>query len=74
MKTAAMIAPYLIPGFNSIWGGITATMALSSTLPTFAKALEGLVIGDKETAFTKEMNLFENYFKRFETSTSDKGR
>ena len=73
MKTAAAIFPYLIPGFNGIWGGITAGVAMASVFPTFAKALEGLVVGDKETGFTKSMNLMENYFKRLDTSISDKG-
>ena len=74
MKVAASVAPYLVPGFNTIWGGVSAALALGSTLPTFAKALEGLVVGDKETSFTKEMSLFENYFKRFDNSVSDKGQ
>ena len=74
MKTAAAIFPYLIPGFNGIWGGITAGVAMASVFPTFAKALEGLVVGDKETGFTKSMNLMENYFKRLDTSISDKGQ
>lgn len=73
MKTAMSIAPYFTP-FATIWGGITAGVTMASVLPTFAKALEGLAIGDKETGFTNTMSLLENYFKRFDKSMSDEGQ
>lgn len=74
VKTAAGILPYLFPGFREVWGGITAAVALSSVLPTFAKMAEGVVIGDKETGFTKAMNSIENYFNKFDESHSDAGK
>ena len=74
MKTAVAIVPYLIPGVNSVWGGITAAIAMGSVLPTFAKALEGLVVGDKNTGFTDSMSVLENYFRRFDSSMSDEGQ
>ena len=74
VKTAAGILPYLFPGFREVWGGITAAVALSSVLPTFAKMAEGVVLGDKETGFTKAMNSIENYFNKFDDSYSDAGK
>jgi len=73
-KTVAAVAPYLIPGFREVWGGITAAVALSSVMPTFAKMMEGIVLGDKETGFTKAMNATENFFNKFDDSYSDKGK
>ena len=74
MKTVASIAPYFIPGVNTVWGGVTMAVGLASVMPAFAKSLEGLALGDKETAFTGAMNLMENYFKRFDNSVSDEGQ
>ena len=74
MKTAAKIAPYFIPYVNTFWGGATAVMSLAEVMPTFAKMLEGLAVGDRETAFTRKMNSLENYFKRFDTSYSDEAQ
>lgn len=73
-KVAASVAPYFIPGVNTVWGGLTMAMGLASVMPAFAKALEGIVVGDKETGFTSSMNLMENYFKRFDKSVSDEGQ
>ena len=73
-KTAVGILPYLFPGFREVWGGITAAVALSSVLPTFAKMAEGVVLGDKETGFTKSMSAIENYFNKFDESHSDAGK
>lgn len=73
VKAVAQIAPYLTP-WGTVWGGITAGVKMASTLPTFAKALEGLIVGDKETSFTNSMSLVENYFKRFDRSMSDEGQ
>jgi hypothetical protein len=74
LKTAAAVLPYLFPVAREIWGGITAAVSLSSVLPTFAKMAEGVVLGDQETGFTKSMNAVENYFKKFDKSTSDAGK
>lgn len=71
LKTAARIAPYFIPVVRNVWGGVTAITMLSQVLPTFAKMLEGVAVGDTETALTLKMNLLENYGKRFEKSYSD---
>lgn len=70
-KLAAEIAPYMIPGFGEIWGGINAATQLAAVMPTFSKMLEGVIGGDKETAFTRKMNRLENYWKKFDDSYSD---
>ena len=74
MKTAATIAPYMIPGVNLAWGGITAAVSMGTVLPTFAKMLEGIAIGDKETSFTKAMSAQENWFNKFSKSHSDEAQ
>lgn len=76
-KTLSKIVPYFIPNFNVVYGGITGAIQLTSVIPTFAKMLEGIVTGgdaDKETNFTKSMNRWENYFKKYDESYSDKGQ
>lgn len=73
-KTAVSTGMYLIPGVQEVWGAINAALFTASVLPTFAKAIEGLIIGDKNTGFTDTMSLMENYFKRFDHSISDDGQ
>lgn len=70
-KLAAEIFPYMIPYFNVVWGGVNAATQLAAVMPTFAKMMEGIAIGDKETAFTRKMNIFENYWKKYDDSYSD---
>lgn len=41
-KIASEIAPFLIPGFNIFYGGLKMAIGLSSVLPTFYKAGEGI--------------------------------
>lgn len=70
MKTVAKVAPYfLIP--NNIWGAVTASIGLLEALPTLAKMGQGIVTGDKETAFTKQMNTVENFWNKLNPSYSD---
>ena len=70
-KNLAAIAPFMVPGLREIWGGTTAAIALASVLPTFGKMVEGIALGDSNTAFTKGMNTLENYFNKFNPSYSD---
>lgn len=75
-KAIAAYAPYLFPGTQLVWGGITAALALNKALPAFAKMVEGIATGgdaDEESAFTRAMNKWENYFSKFDDSYSDKG-
>lgn len=74
-KAVAAIAPYIFPGTQMIWGGITAAIAMNKALPAFAKMMEGIATrgdAENETAFTRAMNKWENYFSKFEDSYSDK--
>jgi hypothetical protein len=43
-KLIARTVPYLFPVAREVWGGITAAVALSSVVPTFAKMAEGIVV------------------------------
>lgn len=75
-KAVAQIAPFLFPGSQMIWGGVTAALALNKALPAFAKMVEGIAVGgdaENETAFTRAMNKWENYFSKFQDSYSDQG-
>lgn len=73
-KLAATIAPTFIPGVGTYYGGIRAAVGLASVLPTFYKSIEGLLIGDKETALTKAATGLENYMAKYTAkSTSDEG-
>lgn len=74
MKTVAAVAPYMFPYVREFWGGVTAVVGISSVLPTFGKMLEGMATGDKETAFTKQMNTLENYWSKYNSSHSDAGQ
>jgi hypothetical protein len=59
-----------------IWGGVTAALEMAKVLPRFMKVGEGIIMGgdaDDESAFTRSMNRWENYFSKFENSRSDKG-
>lgn len=82
-KTAISIAPFLIPEFGvlkglysipSMYGGLKAAVTMAASLPTFFKSLEGLLLGDENTSFTKGMTQMENYFaKATQNSVSDEG-
>jgi hypothetical protein len=68
-QTAAHIIPYL--AFGQAWGAVAAAVAMAKTIPTLAKAIEGVFVHEGETQFTKKMNYWENYMQRFERSMSD---
>lgn len=48
-KLAAEIAPFLIPGVNTVYGGFKMALGLATVLPTFYKAIEGIFLGDTTT-------------------------
>lgn len=54
-KLAAEIAPFLIPGFNTIYGGFKAAVGLASVLPTFYKSMEGILLGDNPSGIETGM-------------------
>lgn len=68
-QTAAHIIPYL--AFGNAWGAVAAAVAMAKTIPTLAKSIEGLSVHEGETKFTKKMNYWENYMRRFDRSMSD---
>lgn len=77
VKTAVKILPYIFPHTRMVFGGVTAALEMAKVMPTFAKMVEGLFIGgdaDNETAFTRTMNTWENYFSKFNESYSDEGQ
>lgn len=74
MKLTASVLPYMIPGFNTYYGMFRAATGLASTLPTVYKSLEGLVMGDEETALTDSVSSLENWFRKFDPSMSRKGK
>lgn len=74
-KLAAQIAPYVIPGFNAVYGGVTAAVNLAAVLPTFYKAFEGMLMGDTKTKTSRLATAGEGYLSKFvQTSISDESQ
>lgn len=74
-KLAIEIAPFFIPGVNTVYGGLKAALGLSSILPTFYKAFEGILAGDKKTSLSDVATSAENYMAKFnQISVSDKAQ
>lgn len=73
-KTLISIAPYLIPGFNAYYGAATAALGLASVLPTVYKSLEGLFTGETSSDLAKSATKLENWFRKFDSSTSKAGQ
>lgn len=75
LKIAADIAPLLIPGVNTIYGGVKAAISLATVMPTFYKSLESLLVGDYKTPITDAATAAEGYLAKFvNTSISDEGQ
>jgi hypothetical protein len=75
-KLMVEIAPFLIPGVQSFYGAYKMAMGLSYVLPTFYKAIEGILTGDtsagNETPMWKAMNSTQGYLAKYnQRSTSD---
>lgn len=65
------IAPFLIPGAGQVYGGLKAAIGLSSILPTFYKAMEGILLGGESSS--KWATNAEGYMAKFvQSSVSDK--
>lgn len=74
-KLASQIAPYLIPGFNLYYGGVSAAIGLASVLPTFYKAFEGILMGETKTSLTDSATAAESYLAKFtQNSISDEAQ
>ena len=70
LKTSAQIAPFLIPGVNTVAGAIGAFAGLASVAPTLTKAINNITLGVDTSGLTKA----ENFFAKFAPTQSDKGR
>ena len=68
-KLAAEIAPVFIPGVGTYYGGVRAAVGLASALPTFYKAVEGLLLGDEETSLTKSATALEGWMSKYTASS-----
>ena len=71
----AQVTPYLIPGVNKIWGGLSAIFGLASVLPTFYKSMDGILTGNEslteQNFLWKGATNAENWFSKFNSSFSD---
>ena len=73
-KTIIEIAPLLIPGVNTVYGGTRAAIGLMSVLPTFYKSIESLLLGDSQGFLTDPVTKAEGWMAKFnQQSSSDKG-
>ena len=70
LKASAQLAPFLIPGVNTVAGAIGAFVGLASVAPTLTKAINNITIGADTSGLTKA----ENFFAKFAPTQSDKGR
>jgi hypothetical protein len=70
---AAEIAPLLIPwGVGQAYAGVKAAVSLAAVMPTFYKAVEGLLLGDSKDYSKEWSTAAENYMAKFSAqSTSD---
>jgi hypothetical protein len=75
VKLAAQIIPYVIPGVNLWYGGITAAISLAAVMPTFYKSLEGMLLGEKQSSLNRAATAAEGYLSKYvQTSTSDEAQ
>ena len=83
-KAAFQIAPYFIPNIGalkgaasirSMYGALNAGVGFAGVLPTFYKAMEGLLLGDSNTAVTRGATNMEGWMAKYtQPSTSDSGQ
>lgn len=77
-KTVVSIAPLLIPGVGEIYGTAGVFAGLAAVMPTFGKAINGMVSSitgtDSNNAVKQRLTNMENWFGRFGESLSDKGK
>lgn len=74
VKTAASIAPLLVPGIREVYGISTAAFLLSQALATFGKAgVEAIDTSYKDNKTWRAFNNYIGYTNRFDSSFSDEG-
>ena len=72
VKTAALVAPLLIPGVNTAYGYLMAGSLLSDALATFGKAGTEMLDSDyKNNSLWNKFNLYGAFMRRFDGSSSD---
>ena len=74
VKTMVEIAPLLIPGFGTTYGGMRAAVGLASVLPTFFKSMDSLLRGDSTNYGKDPITKAEGWMAKFsQQSSSDAG-
>ena len=74
MKTIAEVAPLLIPGFGTTYGGIRAAVGLASVMPTFFKSFDSFLRGDSVNYGNDPISKAEGWMSKFnQQSSSDEG-
>jgi len=74
LKTAFQVAPMLIPGVNTYYGGVTAGLAMMQFMPEFIKAINGIFGGKNEVGkggIIDDLNAISGVIGRFDSSVSD---
>lgn len=74
MKTAATLAPFLIPGVNTVVGALGVVYGLASIAPTLGKAINGIITNDNTNGFGSIATKAENWFQKFAPTQSDEAR
>ena len=74
MKAMLPIAFYLIPGVNSWYATLSVIGGLASVMPTFYKSFESIIGVERNPLESDSVTAIENWFRKFETSKSYKGR
>ncbi len=69
-KLVFSVAPMLIPGVGSVYGAVSAGIALSQLIPTLMKSVSG-IIGIEEGTVLKNAGKISAYSSRFNSSVSD---
>lgn len=74
LSTIVEIAPLLIPGVNTVYGGARAALGLATVMPTFLKSLTGMLLGDSMNFGDDPITKAEGWMAKYRTpSTSDAG-
>lgn len=68
-RTIAIAAPFLIPGVDVYWAGLTASLAFAEAMPSLIKTFGGLL--DPDYSPSKGLNSFENFTKKFSSTPSE---
>lgn len=76
-RTVFQLFPYFIPGVGKTLGTIGIFTGLASVMPTFGKAVNGIiggVTGGTNDTVQRNLTQVENWFAKFGNSLSDEGQ